>query len=70
MFVRFPVLIVFRRTHTLQDIILGLSMFFSAQSFSHVESIRFFDDIELLRQRWQSANAESVAELWVERTHA
>jgi len=24
---------------------------------------RFFDDIELLRQRWQSSNTESVAEL-------
>lgn len=26
----------------------------------------FFDDIELLRQRWQSANTESVAELLIE----
>jgi terminal uridylyltransferase len=26
-------------------------------------SDRFFDDIELLRQRWQSSNVESVAEL-------
>lgn len=25
---------------------------------------RFFDDIELLRQKWQSANMETVAELY------
>lgn len=28
---------------------------------------RFFDDIELLRQRWQSANTETVAELYAHR---
>jgi DNA polymerase sigma len=27
--------------------------------------IRFFDDIDLLRQRWHSENNETVAELWV-----
>ena len=32
--------------------------------FPFTEFTRFFDDIELLRQRWQSANTESVAELW------
>ena len=26
---------------------------------------RFFDDIDLLRQRWRSDNTESVAELYV-----
>lgn len=26
---------------------------------------RFFDDIELLRQKWQSSNGETVAELYV-----
>lgn len=26
-------------------------------------NIWFFDDIDLLRQRWQSSNTESVAEL-------
>jgi hypothetical protein len=30
-----------------------------------IEVIRFFDDIELLRQRWQSQNTETVAELYV-----
>lgn len=28
-------------------------------------TFRFFDDIRLLRQRWQSSNTESVAELLV-----
>jgi len=26
---------------------------------------RFFDDIELLRQRWQSANTDSIGQLYV-----
>lgn len=32
--------------------------------FPFIETTRFFDDIELLRQRWQSANTETVAELY------
>lgn len=37
------------------------------QEESHMgdRNIWFFDDIELLRQRWQSSNNDSVAELWV-----
>ena len=33
--------------------------------FPFIEFTRFFDDIELLRQRWQSANTDTVAELYV-----
>lgn len=29
------------------------------------DSPRFFDDINLLRERWQSSNTETVAELYV-----
>lgn len=29
-----------------------------------IKFTRFFDDIELLRQRWQSTNTETVAELY------
>jgi hypothetical protein len=36
--------------------------------FPLTQSTRFFDDIELLRQRWQSANTETVAELYVHRS--
>lgn len=32
--------------------------------FSFIGFTRFFDDIELLRQRWQSTNTETVAELY------
>jgi hypothetical protein len=30
---------------------------------------RFFDDVELLRQRWQSANTDSVGQLCVTFCH-
>lgn len=30
---------------------------------------RFFDDVELLRQRWQSANTDSVGQLYVTCCH-
>jgi hypothetical protein len=33
------------------------------RKLSLTQCCRFFDDIELLRQRWQSSNTDSVADL-------
>jgi len=45
------------------DIIFGVYYLAAILVFLTISS-RFFDDIDLLRQRWRSENTESVAELY------
>lgn len=52
-----------RRIRTLGAIMSGRQLAVSELSHEAENGLRFFDDIELLRQRWQSANQESVAQL-------